>query len=563
MSSDDNRQGLLAKVAKQGGRPGAIEPPPAAADPAFSGRALQEMIARKRRNDSIRNREFDQLRRLKSRSAGAADPTARPSHFATSLSASTEGRAMTLSKIDAIEAQMSDQWWQGEATRPAAAQTSTLGEAFAKLPESPDYQATQPDWLAADRAHADSLGFLPTALMASLELRSAVGKAQSLPPAERPAGDAAGFSVHWDDVISSPELEEAAIRFANGDSSGAEAGLLDAIRRAQARPDQIRNWAWALFDLYRATGRKSGFDHLADECLRRFGWPPPNWAPIPPAADHAAAEAIDPLAQSVPSAERVWRSPAHFDVASLGELRRTLANAPQPWKLDWSAMHSLDPAAVQGLATQFGDWCETAAQLCFAAADRLQHVLRVYTTAAGGSAGTAAWQLRMDALRLMGLRDTFELVALEYCVNFEVAPPAWHPARCHFTQEAPPAVDAPAPVNASPPAQRGAAELVEAPPEAGAPRPAGQAELWGDLLGEATEAMARLDNARMGNDRLVISCAKLVRVDFPAAGDILQWVGQRHAEGCQLQFRDLHRLIAAFFHLIGIDEQSSVLARSD
>ena len=470
---------------------------------------------------------------------------------------------MTLSKIDAIEAQMSEQWWQGEATRPAAAQSSAQGEAFAKLPESPDYPATQPDWLAADRAHADSLGFLPTALMASLELRSAVGKAQSLPPAERPAGDAAGFSVHWDDVISSPELEEAAIRFANGDSSGAEAGLLDAIRRAQPRPDQIRNWAWALFDLYRATGRKSGFDHLADECLRRFGWPPPNWAPIPPAADHAAAEAIDPLAQSVPSAEPVWRSPAHFDVASLGELRRTLANAPQPWKLDWSAMHSLDPAAVQGLATQFGDWCETAAQLCFAAADRLQHVLRVYTTAAGGSAGTAAWQLRMDALRLMGLRDTFELVALEYCVNFEVVPPAWHPARCHFAQEAPPAVDAPAPVNASPPAQRGAAEPVEAPSEAGAPRPAGQAELWGDLLGEATEAMARLDNARMGNDRLVISCAKLVRVDFPAAGDILQWVGQRHAEGCQLQFRDLHRLIAAFFHLIGIDEQSSVLARSD
>lgn len=563
MSSDDNSQGLPAEVAKQGRSPGEIGAPAAGADPAYSGRALQEMIARKRRNDSIRNREFDQLRRLKSRSAGTADPTARPSHFSTSISASTEGRAMTLSKIDAIEAQMSDQWWQGEATRPAAAQSSAQGEAFAQVPESPDYPATQPDWLAADRAHADSLGFLPTALMASLELRSAAGKAQSLPPAERPAGDAAGFSVHWDDVISSPELEEAAIRFANGDSSGAEAGLLDAIRRAQARPDQIRNWAWALFDLYRATGRKSGFDHLADECLRRFGWPTPNWAPIPPAADHAAAEAIDPLAQSVPSAELVWRSPAHFDVASLGELRRTLANAPQPWKLDWSAMHSLDPAAVQGLATQFGDWCETAAQLCFAAADRLQHVLRVYTTAAGGSAGTAAWQLRMDALRLMGLRDTFELVALEYCVNFEVAPPAWHPARCHFTQEAPPAVDAPAPVNASPPAQRGAAELVEAPPEAGAPRPAGQAELWGALLGEATEAMARLDNARMGNDRLVISCAKLVRVDFPAAGDILQWVGQRHAEGCQLQFRDLHRLIAAFFHLIGIDEQSSVLARSD
>ena len=123
MSSDDNSQGLPAEVAKRGRSPGEIGAPVAGADPAYSGRALQEMIARKRRNDSIRNREFDQLRRLKSRSAGTADPTARPSHFSTSISASTEGRAMTLSKIDAIEAQMSDQWWQGEATRPAAAQS--------------------------------------------------------------------------------------------------------------------------------------------------------------------------------------------------------------------------------------------------------------------------------------------------------------------------------------------------------------------------------------------------------------------------------------------------------
>jgi anti-anti-sigma regulatory factor len=75
--------------------------------------------------------------------------------------------------------------------------------------------------------------------------------------------------------------------------------------------------------------------------------------------------------------------------------------------------------------------------------------------------------------------------------------------------------------------------------------------------------LSRLENAREGGERLVISCANLIRVDFSAAGSILNWVALRQAEGCHLQFREVHRLVAAFFIVIGIHEHARVVLRSN
>jgi hypothetical protein len=35
----------------------------------------------------------------------------------------------------------------------------------------------------------------------------------------------------------------------------------------------------------------------------------------------------------------------------------------------------------------------------------------------------------------------------------------------------------------------------------------------------------------------------------------------REAEGCHVQFRDVHRLVAAFFNVIGITEHARVVPR--
>ena len=175
----------------------------------------------------------------------------------------------------------------------------------------------------------------------------------------------------------------------------------------------------------------------------------------------------------------------------------------------------------------------------------------------------------MDALRVMQMQDDFELVALDYCVTFEVSPPSWQDARCSFFCESTHATDGSAPDGqlseaADLLAERAADDgqgMTE--PMGFEAIPAALVELSGEVLGEATEALARLEIARQGSERLVVSCANLIRVDFSAAGSILNWVALRQAEGCHLQFRDVHRLVAAFFNVIGINEHARVVLRSN
>ncbi len=79
----------------------------------YSKQMLKEMIERKRRNDFVRKREFDMLRKMRrSEVMAGQDPMARPSFFQSSMPSKPDDRATTLKKIDEIEAQMSMQWWK-------------------------------------------------------------------------------------------------------------------------------------------------------------------------------------------------------------------------------------------------------------------------------------------------------------------------------------------------------------------------------------------------------------------------------------------------------------------
>ena len=173
-------------------------------------------------------------------------------------------------------------------------------------------------------------------------------------------------------------------------------------------------------------------------------------------------------------------------------------------------------------------------------------------------------RLRMATLRLMGLPDEFELVALNYCVTYEVSPPAWASPAGGFQrmteegQTVPPTDFGYEPVPES---------QVGAPPvEPGRPRvdDAGvfRGDLRGELVGSADEALAPYADHRSAA-RYEFNCRKLLRVDFGAAGDLLNWSMQQKAEGRPVTFKQVNRLVAAFFGVIGIQDTARVLLRSD
>jgi ABC-type transporter Mla MlaB component len=177
------------------------------------------------------------------------------------------------------------------------------------------------------------------------------------------------------------------------------------------------------------------------------------------------------------------------------------------------------------------------------------------------------WELRMAVLRAMNLADEFELAALDFCVTYEVSPPGWEPPRCHFQNLSGEALP-----------DGGQSVLGESVLErlsSQFPRDSrldsqqsdfnqiGLVELSGEIRGDPQALLEALEQRMAGADVMIISCRNLIRVDFSAAGTLLNWVSGHHAQGRTVQFVDAHRLISAFFHVIGITEFARVVLRND
>ncbi|EWS63361.1 hypothetical protein Y695_03408 [Hydrogenophaga sp. T4] len=134
------------------------------------------------------------------------------------------------------------------------------------------------------------------------------------------------FALDVHEIAQDPEVEEAAIRFANGDDAGAEQGLLDTLGEAQGGEDRLDNWL-ALFDLYRATGQLAPFESQALDFVNRFGRSAPQWEDMLGAVSAMTGKAYKP---SVTNGRAVWASEPELDAHAVGTLQNVLLRANQP-----------------------------------------------------------------------------------------------------------------------------------------------------------------------------------------------------------------------------------------
>jgi hypothetical protein len=605
MATKSDRPGLLSKMAMFVRNPtkdwSELERPQPEQDSGYDKQVLKQMIERKRQNDFIRKREFDQLRKLRSRGVTSVTGVGRPSVFQSSMATDPDGRAVTLKKIDEIEAQMSKQWWKG---KQDAATGQGSGFPMAQAPETVPAQAmapTEPASLAtmesletsttpenlSTASASEAAEFLATEMGDGMEPppppkpvkpRASVGPAmgalaQSYDGAEVGFSTSKLFAIDVEDMATDPELEEAAIRFANGDDEGAESGLLDALRSGGVSVEVASSWAAALLDLYRATRNRARFDQAVQEFSYCFDTLTPQWSVIGEEPESLLESVIpDAPAVAAPSAPArnyaagaIWCSPPDLNAMAMEELRDAMASNPTPWHLDWSQLVRIEEDAVPLMAGLFSSLCNEPVSLRFSGADRLVDTLRAMMPSGDRSVSPDWWAMRLNALRTLKLLDDFELAALDYCVTYEVSPPPWQEARCHYEnveeQEVPSSAPAPIRVEAASTWGSGFSQMATAPIGLDGSH-AVTLELKGEVLGDATQALAGFDVAGHHGDGILVSCRGLIRVDFSAAGSILNWVALRQAEGCHIQFRDVHRLVAAFFNVIGINEHARVVPRA-
>jgi hypothetical protein len=247
-------------------------------------------------------------------------------------------------------------------------------------------------------------------------------------------------------------------------------------------------------------------------------------------------------------------------------LRDAMSSSPTPWHLDWSRLVRIADDAMPLMDGLFSSLCNEPVALRFSGADRLVDTLRTMMPSGDRSVNPAWWAMRLNVLRTLKLLDEFELAALDYCVTYEVSPPAWQEARCQYSDVEAEVAAAATVADPDSRAQStgwgtGFSQMATVPMGIDGASPV-KLELKGNVLGDASQALAGFDAQGHRGDGVIVSCLGLIRVDFSAAGSILNWVAVRESEGCHVQFRDVHRLVAAFFNVIGINEHAHVVPRA-
>lgn len=549
MATQQNKSGLFSKVAKFVRNPNVhwgdldkLAPEPQGVpEPQLeqNRQSLKDMIERKRHEDAVRKREFDQLRKLlREAPLGRPDTSAKSSFLgAVSINSDFDDRALTIRKIDEIEVQMSRQWWKGNKQPSAEVALSSSPPAPDAGPESlfAATQMTGPMHTADDVATL--IGQETTAQLwsGSRAETQPVYAEILLPPVDIKAMEPPEvFKPEMGDNFSDPDLEEAAVLFANADDAGAESVLLAALRAQSALTMVVQAQAQALFDLYRSLGQQADFEREALRYAQQFGCATPVWLPSSAAPNGLPADLASATA---------WHCPEQLDLSALAQLPAHLPS-DHGLSLNWSNLQSITASAAQDLAILVASWSEQEGSLYFEHVGVLAQVLRQATPRGMRQTAPFWWSLRMDLLRILQAQDEFDVAALEYCLTYEAAPEPWHPAKCALQTSG-----SDAPESSMPPAQAAAAK-----PQ--------YLELAGDLQGDAANALPALDDVKSPAQTLRISCSKLIRVDFSAAGSILNWVARAQALGCQIEFRDVPFLVAAFFNLIGINQHAQVLTRT-
>lgn len=576
MATSDS-PGLLSKVVSFVSKPALRRPPPdetTAADPNDDGdkAMIQAMMDRKLHNDIVRKREFELLRQMRKRGPQASriDLNDRASQFPASALSQPGGRAQTIKKIDEIEQQMSQQWWKGKQLRAAFQTVKPPVAAAPKAPTPDEPMPEPPEMVVVPSAPPPPSPSPVVAPGGTIQGRLEA----SLFDEPSPSGPVEFQPTQAEQFTHEPEIEDAAILFANGDFDGAAQSLMALLREGDVRGEQEDIWM-TLFDLYRSIGDRTRFDGAAIDFAARFGRSAPQWGTVPEIQQRQLAPEIQ-LKSAGKGTD--WTFPAVITPATLTQLKAVLDAGAAPWRLDWTQVQTVEEAAVPEMAQLFSQWCASKVQLRFVGAQHLDELLRAATPSGQHGVAQAWWLWRLDSLRLTRREDDFELAALDYCITYEMSPPAWEPAACDYavaqpttgpSEEAAPLALGEDLLNTLAGAYPGLSTATSGFHTMTADRGTtagaahfGLAELSGEVLGDAAPVLETLEHSSKGFNKLVIDCRQLVRVDFPAAGGLLNWTAARVAEGCKVEFKNVNRLVATFFSVVGITEYARLIPPS-
>ncbi|MGQ3053234.1 MAG: hypothetical protein ACT6S0_15760 [Roseateles sp.] len=538
---------------------------------------LRAMVERKRRNDFVRKRELDMLRRIRREGLTPeqlAALAASPSRLGDDDRISEPSSKIDLgvkAKIDEIEQQMvGESFATTQAVpkhQPGFFEISTRPAAFAStVAATPGADAAANGRVSEFSTPREVQRLQAPTPPAAVTMGAAIpplsdspaSRLPDLPPLDMPLSFTLAEStpdVEVQELVHDPDLDEAVIAFANADYENSERALTELVRPGGSRNLHGETWL-VLFDHYRATGAQGKFEALAVEYAQQFGLSAPQWFSMPKlVAESTRQSNRSPMAKA---SQVSWTAPPMLTADDVSVLQRRSETLPMPWVFDWGALDAIEIEAAIQLRQLFRQWAQQQVDQRWVGGDRFLSQLKEVAPVGERDTDPALWMLRLEALRLANRPDQFDEAAIDYCVTYEVSPPSWERAKCRVR------IGSDGGSTNSPATSTMQSEAQSTFLDTGLPEgamAAAQLELMGQLGGDISDTL-RAMSAEVGEASLInISCTKLIRLDFLAAGDLLNWVLQRRSENRGVVFTDTHRLVALFFGAMGINEHAKVKVR--
>ncbi len=580
MSSDSKP--FLRKVVKFVANPTTdwmtLDAPASKFDAQELGKAeIKAMIERRKRNDFVRKRELDMLRRIRRQNSNP-DGTASgsfPSAIDSGLKMPEVGRSSdsaVKAKIDAIEQQM-----VGGGTGQVVSTGFSLDSTqFDTLPQKLTTTTQSPAVHSAPIAeHVEQQ--LPTKAPAPSLLAENTTKTKENSVSTHHAVVYTSFSETQGVLVNTwthdAELDEAVMAFANADFELCEQHLSHLIQAGACRHDHSDTWM-ALFDLYRVLDMPVKFDALTLTFVNHFGLSAPQWYALPERmAAHlkmrqSSLLTIDEqnsttsiqqsklVSNDLPKAIEGWIAPLHLNEDAISRLQFEVLQLPRPWALDWAGIETINAHAAKQLIALLNHWSNDIPFMTWIGVDQLIKLLEENAPTGSRDADPIFWMLRLELLRFCNRADHFDEVAIDYCITYEQSPPSWEPCACQVKLLA----DATCTqsIHLSHISDVSTSFVESQMFDDTAMIEVASLELSGQLIGDIEDTLIELEKQLGSSVAIALDCTHLIRVDFVAAGDLLNWVLGRRAEHRTVEFIRPHRLIALFFGAMGITEHAKI-----
>lgn len=326
-------------------------------------------------------------------------------------------------------------------------------------------------------------------------------------------------------VSDIPEIiEEAAVLFASDQTDIAEQLLQNAIAENNLGSSTHTAW-WMLLDLYQIRGKQQEFDNLSVDFANKFETSPPTWL---------ESLTVDPQAKNQ---ERASTTPAvafssklDANIGKQLERAQKLSISHSALRLEFTRVSSVDPIGCGLLLRMLKKLQNSGLDLILVGANELADKIREILQVGRRDETAAPWLLLLEILRLLNLEQAYEDASIDYSITFEVSPPPFVAATENNIQT--PKI------------------------------PSGNSLLMPALIeGRTDELLTKIQTHVNAHSPAIIDCSRLIRVDFSAAGELLNGLALLSSIGNSIEFHGVNHLVTALFKVVGIQEIVRVVPR--